>query len=84
MGFESIIAVLLVGMIAGWLAGKLVRGGGFGLLGNVVVGVLGAFVASLVLPALGLSIGGGWLASILHATFGAVILLVLIGLLRRA
>lgn len=83
MALESLIAILIVGAVAGWLAGLIVRGGGMGLLTNIVVGVLGAFVAAWVLPAVGFSVGGGILASIIHATFGAVILLVLLRLVKR-
>lgn len=84
MGLESLIVILIVGAVAGWLAGLIVRGHGHGLLANVVVGVVGAFVASMVLPAIGLRVGGGSVvASILHATVGAVILLVLLRLVRR-
>ena len=60
------------------------EGRGFGLLGNIIVGIVGAFVAGLIFPALGFSVGGGIVASILHATIGAVILLFLIGLVKRA
>ncbi len=84
MGIESFIVFLIVGAIAGWLAGKIVIGFGFGLIGNIVVGIVGAFVAGLVFPVIGLSLGGGILASIIHATLGAVILLFLIKLLKRA
>lgn len=84
MGIESLIAIVIVGTIAGWLAGLIVRGGGMGFLTNMAVGVVGAFIASLVLPGLGLSIGGGILAAVLHATFGAVLLLILLRLVRRA
>ncbi len=83
MALESLIAILIVGAVAGWLAGLIVRGGGMGFLTNMVVGVLGAFIAAMVLPAIGFSVGGGILASILHATFGAVILLVLLRLVKR-
>lgn len=82
MSLESLVVTLLVGLIAGWLAAKIVNRGGYGLLGNMVVGVVGAFVASLVFPALGLTIGTGIVSAILHATLGAIILLVLLRLLR--
>lgn len=59
-------------------------GYGFGLLGNIVVGIVGAFIAGLILPRIGLVFGGGILAAIIHATIGAVILLVLIRLIKRA
>ena len=79
---ESLIAWLIVGAIAGWLAGLLVKGYGFGLIGNIVVGILGAGVAGLLAPRLGLyteSFGGNIVASLL----GALVLLLLIGLVRR-
>ena len=84
MGIESILVMLLIGAVAGWLAGKLVRGGGFGLLGNIVIGILGALIAGFVLPRLGFSVGGGVIAAILHSTIGAVILLVVVRLIKRA
>ena len=84
MGLESIFAVIIVGAIAGWLGGLIVSGSGGGFLVNLVVGILGAFIAALVLPRIGLSVGGGLFTSIVHATIGAVILLVLLRLVRRA
>lgn len=84
MEFNSIIVMLLVGAIAGWIAGKLMKGRGFGLIGNIIVGIVGAFLAGLIFPALGFALGGGIIASIFHATIGAVILLFLIGLIKRA
>lgn len=84
MGLESLVATLLVGLVAGWIAARVVRRAGLGLLGNMAVGVAGAFIASVIFPTLGLSIGGGIIAAIIHATLGAIILLVLIGLVRRA
>ncbi len=85
MTAEAILIILLVGAIAGWLAGIIVRGFGFGLLGNIVVGIVGALIAGWLFPKLGISIGGGTLIrNIVHATLGAVILLVVVGLIRRA
>ena len=84
MGIESLVVLLLVGAVAGWLAGQIMKGYGFGLIGNIVVGIVGAFVAGLVFPAIGVSLGSGIIASIIHATIGAVILLFLIGLIKRA
>ncbi|OLP55052.1 hypothetical protein BJF92_16775 [Rhizobium rhizosphaerae] len=84
MGIESILIFLLIGAVAGWLAGLIVAGGGFGLLGNIVVGIIGAFIAGLLFPSLGFRLGGGVLAAIVHATLGAVILLALIRVLKRA
>ena len=82
----GLIIFLVVGAVAGWLAGLIVRGYGLGLLGNIVVGIIGAFLAGWLLPRLGIGfvLGGPILTSILHALIGAVILLVLIGLFRRA
>ena len=77
-------AALVVARDAGWLAVVLVKGYGFGLVGNIVVGIVGAFVAGLLFPALGFSIGGGILGSILYATVGAVVLLLVIRLVKQA
>jgi uncharacterized membrane protein YeaQ/YmgE (transglycosylase-associated protein family) len=84
MGIGSLIVMLLVGAVAGWLAGRIVEGYGFGALGNMVVGIVGAFIAGLILPRLGFSVGGGIGSAIVHSTLGAVILLVLIRLVKRA
>ena len=83
MGIESIIVWLIVGAIAGWLAGLIVTGYGFGLIGNIVIGIVGAFIAGWLLPQLGISIGTGFIAAIINAVIGAVILLVIIGLIKR-
>ncbi len=83
MAVEAILVILLVGAIAGWLAGLIVRGIGFGLIGNIVVGIVGAFIAAWLLPRIGIVIGGGMLGSIINATIGAVVLLVIVGLIRR-
>lgn len=77
------IVWILVGAIAGWLAGLLVKGGGFGFLVNAVLGIVGAAVASYVLPRLGLFIGGGLIGQIIHAAIGAVIVLVILSLVKR-
>ncbi len=84
MTLESLLIFLVVGAIAGWLAGLIVKGHGFGLVGNIVVGIVGAFLAGFLLPRLGFAIGGGMVAAIINAMIGAIILLVLIGLLKRA
>jgi uncharacterized membrane protein YeaQ/YmgE (transglycosylase-associated protein family) len=84
MALEAILIFLVVGAVAGWLAGQIVRGMGFGLIGNIVVGIVGAFIAAWLLPQLGISIGTGYVRDIVHATIGAVILLVILGLIRRA
>ena len=79
----GILAALIIGAIAGWLAGKIVHGAGFGLIGNIVVGIIGALVAGWVLPQLGVSLGGGMIRDILSATIGAVIVLVILSLIKR-
>ena len=79
----SIIAALVIGAIAGWLAGQIVRGAGFGLLGNIVIGIIGSLLASWLLPQLGVSLGAGWVRDIINATIGAVIILVILALIRR-
>jgi uncharacterized membrane protein YeaQ/YmgE (transglycosylase-associated protein family) len=84
MGIESLLVFLIIGAIAGWLAGVIVKGFGFGLLGNIVVGIVGALIAGWLFPRVGLAMGGGTLAAIIHATIGAVILLVIIKLVKRA
>ena len=80
----GIIAWIIVGAIAGWLAGLVVRGFGFGILGNIVVGIVAAIVAGWLLPQLGVRLGAGMVGEIINAMIGAVIVLVVIGLLRRA
>lgn len=79
----GIIATLIVGAIAGWLAGLAVKGAGFGLLGNILVGIIGAFVAGYLFPGLAIGLGGGLIGVILASAAGAVVLLVVVGLIRR-
>src|SRR4029079_1891285 len=79
---ESIIVILLVGLVAGWLAGKIVRGAGFGLIGDIVIGIVGAFIASWLPPQLHVGLGVGLVREIIDATIGAVVLLLVIRLLR--
>ena len=79
---QSIFAWIIIGAIAGWLAGVLVKGYGFGLIGNIVIGILGAGIAGLLAPSIGLhtqSFGGNIVAALL----GALVLLLLVGLVRR-
>jgi uncharacterized membrane protein YeaQ/YmgE (transglycosylase-associated protein family) len=74
----------IVGAIAGWLAGMVVKGGGYGLIGDIVVGIVGALIAGWLLPQIGIVIGGGIVAAIINAFIGAVILLIILRLVRRA
>jgi uncharacterized membrane protein YeaQ/YmgE (transglycosylase-associated protein family) len=79
---ESVLGWIIIGAIAGWLAGVLVKGYGYGLVGNIVIGILGAGIAGILAPRLGLytvSFGGNIVASLL----GALVLLFLVGLIRR-
>ena len=78
----GLIAFLIIGAVAGWLAGKLMKGGGFGVPRNIVVGVIGAFIGGLLFDLLGIS-AGGWIGSIVTATVGAVVLLYLVGLFKK-
>ena len=80
----SFLWFLIIGAVAGWLAGTLVKGGGFGLLGDIVVGIIGAFVGGYLFRTFGVSAGGGLIGSILVATVGAVVLLLVIRLVKRA
>lgn len=81
----SLIYMLIVGAIAGWLAGLLMKGRGFGLVGNILLGIIGAFVGSYLLgDVLGVSMGGGDVGAILTAVIGAVVLLGVVGLIKRA
>ncbi|HZL59754.1 MAG TPA: GlsB/YeaQ/YmgE family stress response membrane protein [Stellaceae bacterium] len=82
MSNESLLVILLIGAIAGWLAGKIVQGTGFGLLGDIVIGIIGAFIASWLFPRLGIHLGAGMVAQIIAATLGAVLLLVIARLFR--
>ena len=84
MALETIIIWLIVGAIAGWAAGQVVRGGGFGLIGDIIVGIIGAFIAGWLLPKLGIVIGTGIISAIIDAFIGAVILLLIIRLIKRA
>lgn len=84
MTIESIIIWLVIGGVAGWLAGLIVKGYGLGLVGNIVVGIVGAFIAGWLLPRIGIVIGGGIIAAIINAVIGAVILLLVVGFIRKA
>ena len=82
---ETLLVTLVIGAVAGWLAGIIVQGTGFGLIGDILVGIAGAFVAGFLFPALGLgfTIVGGVLGAIIVAALGAVILLLVVGLIRK-
>ncbi len=79
---ESLLVIVPVGLVAGWLAGTIVRGAGFGLIGDLIIGVIGAFIGDWLLPQLGIHLGTGIISAIINATIGAVLLLLVIRLLR--
>lgn len=82
METQSIIIILILGALAGWLAGMVFQGGGLGLLGNIVVGIVGGFIGYWLMPKLGVNIktGTDWLDYVLTAAIGAIVLLALINL----
>ena len=80
----GVIVWLIVGAIAGWLAGVIVKGGGFGLIGNIVIGIIGAIVAGWVLPLFGGLVGGGFFAQVINAAIGAIIVLLVVAFIKRA
>ena len=84
MDLESLIIFLIVGAVAGWLAGLIVKGFGFGIIGNMVVGVIGAFIGGWLFGHFGIFPAGGIVGELIGATVGAVILLLLLRLIRRA
>jgi uncharacterized membrane protein YeaQ/YmgE (transglycosylase-associated protein family) len=82
MSGESLLVILLVGLVAGWLAGQIMRGAGLGLVGDLIIGIIGAYIGSWVLPRLGIHLGAGLVAAIVNATIGALLLLLAIKLVR--
>ena len=82
MDFSSLVIFLLIGIIAGWLAGVIMKGDGFGLLGSMVIGVIGAFIGSYLFGLLGLS-AGGFFGSLVTATVGALVLLYVVKLIKK-
>ena len=82
MSGESLIVILFVGLVAGWLAGKIVRGAGFGIVGDILIGIVGAFIASWLFPKLGIHIGTGLVSEIIYSAIGAIILLLIVRLVR--
>ena len=82
MQAESLLSFLIIGAVAGWIAGKLMQGGGFGILGNIVVGVLGAVIGGFVFGMVGVS-SSGLIGSLVTAVVGAAILLFLVRLFKN-
>jgi uncharacterized membrane protein YeaQ/YmgE (transglycosylase-associated protein family) len=79
---ESLIVILFVGLVAGWLAGKIVRGTGFGIIGDIIVGILGAFISTWLFPRLGFHLGSGIVSEIIYSAIGAIVLLLIVRLIR--
>jgi uncharacterized membrane protein YeaQ/YmgE (transglycosylase-associated protein family) len=82
MSNEGLLVILFVGLVAGWLAGKVVRGTGFGIIGDILVGIAGALVASYLFPKLGIHLGTGLVSEIIYSAIGAIVLLLIVRLLR--
>lgn len=80
MSTENILVILFVGLVAGWLAGLIVRGTGFGIIADILIGIVGAFIGNWLLPEIGVTLGSGIVAAIINATIGAVVLLLVIRL----
>lgn len=83
MEIGALLVFLLIGAVAGWLAGLVMKGGGFGLLGNMVIGIIGAFVGGFLFSLIGIT-AGGLIGLIITATIGAIVLLFVIGVLKKA
>lgn len=87
MEMQYLLVLIVIGAVCGWLAGQIVRGYGFGLIGNVVVGALGSLLVGWGLPKLGVALpalGTSWiLNAIVYGTLGAIVLLLLVGMVRR-
>jgi uncharacterized membrane protein YeaQ/YmgE (transglycosylase-associated protein family) len=79
---ESLLVILFVGLVAGWLAGKIVRGTGFGIIGDIIVGIIGALIAAWLFPRLGIHLGVGLVSEIIYSAIGAIILLLIVRLVR--
>ena len=79
---EGLLVILFVGLIAGWLAGKIVRGAGFGIIGDILIGIAGAFISSLLFPRLGFHLGTGIVSEIIYSAIGAIVLLLIVRLIR--
>jgi len=84
MDAQALITWLIVGGVAGWLAGMVVKGTGYGLIGDIIVGIVGALIAGWLLPQVGIAIGSGIVGAIINAFIGAVILLIVLRLIKRA
>ena len=82
MSGTSLLVLVVVGIVAGWLAGKIMKGRGFGLIGDLVVGVIGAFLGSWLFGVLHVSVGSGLVSTFITALVGSLVLLMLLRLIR--
>jgi uncharacterized membrane protein YeaQ/YmgE (transglycosylase-associated protein family) len=80
----GLLIFLVIGAVAGWLAGTLMKGGGFGLIGNLIVGIIGAFLGGMIFNWLGITLVGGLVGSLITATIGALVLLFIVSLVKKA
>jgi len=80
----SILYFLLVGLIAGWLAGQIMKGSGYGVVGDIVIGIIGAIIGGWLFGALGVAAGGSLIGSLLTALVGAIVLIFVVRLFKRA
>lgn len=83
MDIQTLLIILAIGAVAGWLAGVIMKGGGYGLLGDIVIGIIGAFVGGFLFGLLGIS-AGGLIGQIITATAGAVVLIFVLRLLKKS
>ncbi|MFN0088546.1 MAG: GlsB/YeaQ/YmgE family stress response membrane protein [Blastocatellia bacterium] len=83
MDMNSLIVALLIGAAAGWLAGVVMKGRGFGTVGNIIVGIIGSFIGGWLFSALKISIASGALGTLITSVIGAVVLLFVVGLVKR-
>jgi uncharacterized membrane protein YeaQ/YmgE (transglycosylase-associated protein family) len=84
MDITSLLVFLAIGAVAGWIAGQLMRGGGFGLLVNIIVGIIGAVIGGKLFDLAGITTGGGLVGSLITAVIGAAVLLFVVGLFKKA
>jgi uncharacterized membrane protein YeaQ/YmgE (transglycosylase-associated protein family) len=83
-GHMEFVWFILIGLAAGWLAGQLMKGGGFGVIGDIIVGVIGALLGGFIFSTLGVSVGGGLFGSLIVATIGAIVLIFLLRVAKKA
>ena len=83
MEIQTLVIILAIGAVAGWLAGVIMKGGGYGLLGDIVIGIIGAFVGGFLFGLLGIS-AGGLIGQIITATVGAIVLIFVLRMLKKA